>query len=141
MSKHAILDKIEQELNGVRVTEPVKIGSHTYGLSVLDGGEESLAKSLVPQTVALWQALSDTNTQTLAVALRSIDDTPVERIFELPAGGEERDEALRDEKRWRSKQIVEWLLAKPAPFLRALWTGYSDIQQRSFKALEDLKGL
>lgn len=140
-SKNALLSKIEQELTGIRVIEPVTIGKHRYGLATLDTGEESLARGLIPENTPLWQAVADNSLQVLSVALRSIDDTPVETLFSLaddmPADA--RAAALADEKRWRARQIMDWLKERPGTFVRSLWTEYLGMLERSNKALEELK--
>lgn len=140
-SKNALLSKIESELTGVRVIEPVTIGKHRYGLATLDTGEESLARGLVPENTPLWQAVSDNSLQVLSVALRSIDDTPVESLFALTDDmtADERSAALVDEKRWRARQIMDWLRERPGTFVRTLWTAYLGMLERSNKALEELK--
>jgi hypothetical protein len=143
--KHPLLDKIELELSGVNVTHPVEIGGHKYGMATLDGGEESLARSLVTVTddTPMWHALTDTTVPTLAVALRSIDDTPIEAIFKLAdnASDDDRVSATSDEKRWRCKQVMGWIAGRPNTFVKAMMTGYAQIQQDSQKALGDLKDL
>jgi len=140
-TKHALLEKIEQELAGVRIARPVTVAGHSYGLTVLDNADESLVKAIMPENVSMWQALSDTTTQTLAVALRSIDDTPIEILFkvtdDLPP--DERSEAVTNERKWRCKQLTAWLAGKPGPFVRTLWNHYLELQSEASKSLEEIK--
>lgn len=141
--KHDLLNTIEAELAGVRIARPTTIAGHRYGLVVLNAEEESLARALTPDNIALWQAISDNSVQTLAVALKSVDDVPVEQLFALAddAPKEDRDAALSDLPRWRCKQVATWLASKPGPFIRSLWTGYMGMQSDANKSLEDIRSL
>lgn len=144
MQQHDLLQRIDDELKGLPATRDITIGGHTYGVKVLDRSEESYSKTLIPAEANLIQALSDTSAPVLAVALRSIDGTPVEDIFgAVPddATAEQREQASNDLVRFRRLQIKEWLCAKPGVFIQKLWLEYLDLKSDAEEALESLDPL
>lgn len=137
--KAQLLDLIDDELSGIPHRSSTEIGGHKYELELLNRGDESFAKSLLPPD-NLAQVLADQATPILAVALRSIDDVPVEELFtkitpeELKELGDDAD----SRRRHMCGQIIGWLNKKPSVFTQQMYILYLDMKSKAREALEAL---
>ena len=142
--QNELLSRIDEELHGVKKTDVVEIGGHKYGMNVLSRQEAAMARGLGAENSTMVEALSDNTLPTLAYALKSIDDTPVENLFVIPDDmpDDERNivTATADAtRRWRARKVYDWLGSKPDTFVDRLWIGYLDLRQASRTALEELE--
>lgn len=145
MAKHELLDRIDSELAGVVLSEPVEIGGRKYGLKLLERNEESYARSLFPEDATVLQVFSDQSLPVLAVALKSVDEITVEELFapgdDMSADDRKNIATPEGLKRWRYEQTLTWLNGKPGTFVEALWLGYLEMKRKAQKQLEDMRPL
>lgn len=145
MSQHTLLDAIDQELNGIDTVEPIDIGAHKYTMKVLERQEESYARTLLPEGYSVLQIYSDQSLPMLAVALRAIDNTPIEELF-VPADGLSKEEEKQIQTtegllRWRRERVMSWLAKKPAPFIEEMWLKYMGLKNKVSERLEEMRPL
>lgn len=133
--KHEVLAKLDAELSGLRSVDVLEVGGHRFGVKTLTRRETSMARALMPAVSEnMLQAFADSFVPQLAVALVSIDDTPVEEVWPAPTDGS----AGEDIKRWRAGQVLAWLQDQPDAFVGTLWTKFADVREAQRERLNTL---
>lgn len=145
--KKALLKQIDAELSGIPAQRTAEVAGHKYTFHLLNRSEESLSKSLAPDTFTMAQLLSDNSAQTLAVALDKIDDTDIHELFDdVPSTytAEERQEVTanpRAKERMVRENVMNWILDKPGVFAQTLWLEYVGFKGEAKEAMDQLDPL
>lgn len=137
--KHDVLKKIEADLTqaNVRQTTQVNVADHLFTLQVLKRGEETEARTLVTAE-NLFQAFADSHVPQLAYAIQSIDGVSKSELF-TPETDKEREEFDANPRRWRARQLVEWLNEQGGVVVERLWIAYTDLKGEGRQSLEAIE--
>jgi hypothetical protein len=144
MKRHELLSKIDEGLRGLPQERTVELHGHKFTLRLLDRGEETEMKALIPDTVSLAQAVADNSAPTMAIALRAIDGTPADVLFgDIPDDYDDEMRALISRelvarKRMQWHNCLKWLQDKPGVFVQYLWAEYLDLKNEAREVMTKL---
>ena len=147
MTRHKLLDIIDNELGGAHTAEDFKVLNHTYRLRSLDPEDEEWADANVKGD-NFYQTARSRRAPYVAAALVAMDGVPVEKIFTPPADMPELQRKMYDEepkfrKMWIAEQVLAWLMnpKKHGPFVQELYGHYLTLEEKRVEALRKLDPL
>lgn len=139
VKKHTLLS----ELSGKLPETTIDVQGVRYTLRLLrPEGEDWVA--MKTEGTTMTAVLGNSRNPTLAVSLTSINETPVEQLFQLPDDMDPKTKELllsspSDLREWRRTQVLEWIREEMDPFVvKALYEAYRELSKQH---QESLKGI
>lgn len=142
--RHPLLAEITSALNGNLPETSTTISGVTYKMRLLKPEAEDWASSKTSGDTITAAVLS-TRKPTLAAALLSINNVPVEQLFQLPDSMDlkDRERVASDPMQmryWRREEILSWLREEQdADVLDLLYAAYKDMADEHRKAIQSVE--
>lgn len=137
MKKHQLLMEIESNIEGLNRTTDVTLGDHVFTLKLLSRGQETKARGMV-EAENILAAFADSNVPQLAYAITHVNGTPETDLF-VPVSDEDREASEADPRRWRARQMVDWLDNRPTNVVETLWQAYLALKDKVTAAMKEME--
>lgn len=138
--RHQVLTDLKVELHKGYIEDEIELSGHKFKLKTLSEEEELWTDTYTIGSTAM-AIMSSMRLPKLAVAIVSIDDLPVSKLFDFPDDMEEKVKKgiVEDEVRmkyWLRDQMMMYLSEDTVrPFVSKLWEKFAEMDKRRADAM------